>query len=78
MVKHVSSLFKHKKSLPEEKIVAIIKKTWKGVTLKNISFNKGIVWLRNIPSGHRLSILFKKDSIKKEAQEFGIYIRDIM
>lgn len=78
MIKHVSSFFKHKKENPEEKIVAILKKIWKEVALQNINFSKGIVWLKNIPSGYRISILLKKDSIKKEAQKMDIYIRDIM
>lgn len=63
---------------PVQELLPIFNEIYTSISSQNLGFQKGIIYLKSVPSGARLKILLQKQKIKQEAQKKGFYVRDIL
>jgi hypothetical protein len=63
---------------PVQELLPIFNEIYSSISSQNLDFQKGIIYLKSVPSGVRLKILLQKQKIKQEARKKGFYVRDIL
>jgi len=63
---------------PESKIIILLQKYNSSIGRNNISFKKGILFLKNISPIQKTDLKLKKRLIIKELKDQDLFIRDII